>query len=192
MGTVRLYSLDPRTTSCSHAGREYRRQADGSFLVDEVAVGPLCRTAGFTVAESAARAPPPPGPQVIAPMVVPDAAPAARDESGRFAKGSSGNPSGQPKWVREARAKAGESVAAMVALLVKVANNESEDTAVRVAAAKEVLGVAGCKPVALDGEVLEIKNAATDGAALLAAALARRVAAVGEGSPDRGALPSGS
>src|SRR3954464_8841609 len=108
---VRLYSLDPSTTSCSHNGRSYRRGPDGSFDVDESAVASLCKSAGFTtIAPAATKAPAVSSPAIAPVTVATPAAALVRDDAGRFVRGVSGNPSGLPKWVTEGRARAGASV----------------------------------------------------------------------------------
>ena len=124
------------------------------------------------------------------PAVVQPATELARNPDGTFQKGQSGNPGGTPRWVRELRERA--SLHSPSAIDILVALLKSENEAIRLEAAKALLGHAGVKPTALDGEVLEVRNAGSDSVATLAALLARRVAGGGASAAPGDAQPAGS
>jgi len=130
--------------------------------------------AALTVAKDAAQSPLP-----------------GRRPDGTFAPGFSGNPTGGvPKWVREVRESAGSHTPTALARLVTLLDSKNE--AIVLEAAKAVLGFAGVKPVALDGEILEVRNAGTDSVAVLAALLARRASSGGAGSAPGDPAAAGS
>jgi hypothetical protein len=95
-----------------------------------------------------------------------------------FPKGQSGNPGGLPKTVAEIRKLALSHSPRALDVLVKTL--DSDDEAHRMTAAMAVLDRAGVRPIAAEGDKLEVTGDAGAALGRLAALLARRATAAGE------------
>jgi hypothetical protein len=75
---------------------------------------------------------------------------------GRWGPGTSGNPGGLPKAIRELRSAAAGHGLKALEVLVGIMSDKEAPHAARIAAADSILDRAGMRPIAVEGDRLEV------------------------------------